>query len=162
MPLSLKHNNLKVSKTVKFHLDTGLLNNCKLYPHRGHYANHVLKWLLNNGACILAYKNDAPRNGKKGNYVSFKLSPDLIQFKIEYEYLKKNEQKKQQAIQQKIIADAQNLSVSPSEKLKFIQTTINLSNRKKRKIASGFVAKKIGYHSHLATKRFLELINQPI
>lgn len=148
----------KVSKSTAIELVYSDLHlTKKLYTNRGNNATATINWLKKNFNAQFTTGNDAPRGGQRGNYVTFETNEKFEKFAqslTELDAKIGNEQsqialEKNQAIEAMVISDA--------EKAKYLTKVEGLSNKKARKEAHKFAAKKLGFFSTEGMKKFFEL-----
>lgn len=135
-----------------------ILEKCKLYTDRGNNSRATMNWLSKHDV-EFTYGNDAPRGGKIGNFVSFKMTDKLAVVKNALDI--KDAQLTIIADEKEAARDAaiEAMVITEEEANKFIQKVTGLSNKHARKIAHNMAAAKLGFYSKGGRDRFMHLIN---
>jgi hypothetical protein len=136
---------------------SNLLESKKLYLNKKNNSNATIKWLEKNFDAKFTKGNDAPRAGKTGDFVTFTTNDNFEKLAVlinkkDAELVKQNEAKKTE--QQKAVNE---MIISETEKVKFLEKTKGLSNKKSREIAHNFAGRKLGFFSNQAKDKFMSL-----
>lgn len=148
-----------VSLAVAYQIDKGFLETKKIYTHLGDYANYAVHFFTKKFKAIWVKGNDAPRGGKRGNYlimVSHDISfNEFAQKLIEADNAqgvisKELAEKKKQAVAA--------MNIEDDERLKFLSKTLNMSTTQAKKTAHHFAAKKLGFYSTMGRDKFMQVL----
>ena len=131
---------------------------CKLYLNRKNNSRSTILWLKNHFSIeVSEIKNDAPRGGKNGDFVTFEPNEKFLE--IKNLILTENENKINFENQRKQaqILEVSKMVISENEKNSFLEKTKNLSNKKARAIAHNFAGRKLGFYSNEGKDKFMNL-----
>jgi hypothetical protein len=136
-----------------------LLETKKLYLYRGNNANATINWLTKNFAAKFTKGNDAPHGGVAGTFVTFTANEKLNNLiklinDADADLIKQTKERK---IKQQTAIN--NMVISESERVSFLEKTKDLSNKKARQIAHNFAGRKLGFYSNDGMQKFFDLKN---
>ncbi len=137
---------------------SNLLTSKNLYLNRKNNSTATLNWLKKHfEAKISEIKNDAPRGGKVGDFITFTANEKFdnlckLVLSENDNFIKKENERK---VSQKKAVDS--MVISEIEAKNFIEKTKDLSNKKARAIAHNFAGRKLGFYSNEAKDKFMNL-----
>jgi hypothetical protein len=136
-----------------------LADTCKVYTHRGNYATATMAWLQRHFGVIFTEGNDAPRGGKRGNYVTFAPTQAWIDFVADYKSSKQKAADDAATAKAERMAKVEAMTISEQTAQTFRSKIQGLSSRKQiRKVANLMAASKLGFYSSEGRDKFMELV----
>lgn len=131
----------------------------KLYTDRANYSLHTMAWLTKQfGVTYSSILNDAPRGGKRGNYILLVQTPAWVEFCRQYKSVVSEDEAVKAAIKAEREAKIDALVISDQCKQYFIDKVAGLSRKQARKVACNMAANKLGFYSTEGTHKFMSLL----
>lgn len=130
----------------------------KIYLNRKNNSRSTILWLRKKfDISVSEIKNDAPRGGKTGDFVTFEpnVKFEIIRNSIISENEKFVNKAKNLKFEQQAKINA--MVISENEAIKFLEKTKDLSNKKSRTVAHCFAGRKLGFFSNEAKDKFMNL-----
>jgi hypothetical protein len=151
--------NISIPTCVASELNNNLANTCKIYTHRGNYATATMAWLQRHFGVIFTEGNDAPRGGKRGNYVTFAPNQAWLEFVADYKASKQKAADDATAAKAERMAKVEAMTISEQTAQTFRSKIEGLTSRKQiRKVANLMAASKLGFYSSEGRDKFMQLV----